>query len=174
MDRLFFAVVPTAAARERIAAVVGQLRRVHGDGGWVAPDKWHVTLAYLGAWPQLPAGLAERAAQAAAAVLAPAPEVRLDQLGDFPGLRRPWYLGAEGSGGLWVLGHELRTCLGSAQVGFDTRPLVAHLTVRRARAPVPAAAIDPIAWTARELLLLRSSADAAAYPVLARRALPLA
>ena len=168
MHRLFFAVVPDAGARAAIARMVDGLRHVHGGGGWVAAEKWHVTLAFLGSWEAFPAELAARAAVVAAPVRERAPAVVLDRLGDFDGGRRPWVFGASAPGGVDALVAALRARLGGAALAFDPRPFVPHLTVRRARERAPSGPIAPIAWTAGEFVLFQSAPDAADYRVLAR------
>ena len=168
MHRLFFAVVPDADARTAVARVVDTLRHAHGEGGWVAAEKWHETIVFLGGWEAFPADVAARAAAAAASMRESAPTVVLDRLGDFDGGRRPWYLGCSGPGGVDALAAAVRARLAGAGLAFDTRPFVPHLTVRRARGRAPAGPIAPIAWTAGDFVLFHSAPDAPAYRVLAR------
>jgi RNA 2',3'-cyclic 3'-phosphodiesterase len=169
MHRLFFALLPDANATAAIARVATNLRREHGDGGWIEPGKWHITLAYLGTWPELPAEFAQRAAAAAARVQSAPATVRLDYIDSFSGERRPWFLGVARAPAATALATELRARLREADVAYDPRPFIPHLTLRRARESAPAVAISPISWTAYELCLLHSPPGATAYAVLARQ-----
>lgn len=51
--KLFLAVLPPPAAVADLAAALGPLHRLPGDGDlrWTEPDGWHYTLAYLGTVP---------------------------------------------------------------------------------------------------------------------------
>ena len=57
MHRLFFAVVPDAAARQALRARVDALD-AGAPGPWVDARRWHLTLAFLGKWDARPADLA--------------------------------------------------------------------------------------------------------------------
>lgn len=51
--KLFLAVLPAPEAIADLAAALGSLHRLPGDGDlrWTEPDGWHYTLAYLGTVP---------------------------------------------------------------------------------------------------------------------------
>jgi 2'-5' RNA ligase len=168
MHRLFFAIEPDAPARAALAAHVAALRTAHGGGGWVAPEKWHATLAFLGEWPAFPGDIAARAARAAGRVDAAPFPVVFDRLSSFAGGRRPWVLLASDDRDFAALARSLHAALDGEGVPRDARPFVAHLTVRRAPDAAPAAALAPVQWTVREVALLHSDPARAQYATLGR------
>jgi 2'-5' RNA ligase len=168
MHRLFFALLPDANATYAIQRVATNLRREHGDGGWIEPAKWHITLAYLGTWPEMPTEFAKRAEAAATRVRSAPATVRLDYIDSFSGDRRPWFLGVAHAPAATALATELRARLRESDVAYDPRPFIPHLTLRSARTSAPAVAISPISWTAYEICLMHSPPESVAYEVLAR------
>jgi RNA 2',3'-cyclic 3'-phosphodiesterase len=46
--RLFFAIVPPPVALEPVRAAVARARAATPDLGWTDPDRWHLTLAFMG------------------------------------------------------------------------------------------------------------------------------
>lgn len=109
---------------------------------WTRPEAWHLTLMFLGSWPEqkvpgLVAGL-----QAAAARHAPF-DVRPGGLGAFPGLQRPrvLFLHLDGGDALRTLAQDVRQAVDRAwpdgpQDRKDWRP---HLTLARVKQPLPPA-----------------------------------
>ena len=79
MHRLFFALWPDEALRPRIAQAAASIVSEHAPGGRaLKPDKYHVTLQFLGDFRPLPPSLVDSAKAAAAAVRSPAFELSLD------------------------------------------------------------------------------------------------
>jgi 2'-5' RNA ligase len=184
--RLFVALEPPAAVRERLAAVQAALRRGAGRAAsevrWVAPENVHLTLQFLGAVAE------ERAAAVAGAVAAAASGARPLDLhvrgaGAFPTPRRPRVLWAGLAGDLDALAALAKDLGGRlAPLGFppEERLFRAHLTLGRARDPrgargleaavAAAAGADAGAWRAEDLVLFRShlSPKGPRYEALAR------
>jgi 2'-5' RNA ligase len=143
--RLFTALVPPAAAvADMAAALTGP-----PPPGWrfVDPAGWHVTLVFHGE--------AEPAAVAAAldtAAGAPAPRLRIDGAGAFPGVRYARVV-ADPPDAL----HALVTAVGGEAAGF-----VPHLTVLRRRgrgSPEPSVRLPRLGgpwWQAEEVVLMAS------------------
>jgi len=98
----------------------------------------HVTLAFLGQAPE------ERLADVTAAVEAAASsvtafDVELDRSGRFPPTGRPrvvWLGIGAGAPNLMTLGERVRAELGRRTIGFDNKPLRAHVTIGRVREDV--------------------------------------
>jgi 2'-5' RNA ligase len=171
--RLFVALEPPDPVRRRIAAAAADLRRAAGRGAdevrWVAPENVHLTLQFLGAVPEPRVGEVRAAVEAAAAAAAGPIALEVRGAGGFPTARRPRvvWLGLAGDlPALQALVRDLGARL--APLGFppEERAFSAHLTLGRARegragpgvagALAGAAAAEPFAWRASEVVLLES------------------
>lgn len=169
--RLFFALVPDEATRARLHQAAMQLQARHAPGGrWINPQRYHLTLQFLGDFDGPSTGIATLARHAAARVKVASFTLVLDRAGSFNNRAIPWWLGpgtdAPGLSSLW---HGLGTEL--AQLGVrlpDARGFRPHVTVLRdARAGLPATAIEPVTWRVESFHLLRSAPGASnAYSVL--------
>jgi 2'-5' RNA ligase len=168
MHRLFFALEPDDRARARIAAFATSLRQADGGAGWSDPARFHITLAFLGSWPDYPEAEAARAIAAARGLTAVPFNVRLERLDSFRGSRSPWFLAAAASLPLRALAADLRDRLVAAGVAHDPKPFAPHLTVRRAREAAPPRAVPPIEWVADDFVLLHGEEGVPAYHTLAR------
>lgn len=169
-DRLFFAVLPDAQAREVIDALAW---RLHDELGLksrpAGRERYHVTLNFLGDHVGLPAALVEQAARCAAAVAQPAFEVRFDRVGSFA---RPRHsplvlLGGEGTAGLNVLTAALGESLG-AWIDPPRRRYTPHLTLLRDDRVVVERPIEPVGWVVQEFVLVHSVLRQHRHTVLGR------
>lgn len=145
--RTFVAVRPPAAAVDHLRAVLPS---------WPsAPERWHLTLAFLGevAEPHLLApGLAQACAGRAPLAL------RLAGSGVF-GRGGPVWVGVDGDRpGLTSLAAAVAQACRDAGVDVEQRPYRPHLTVGRRGRPGPAqlAAYAGPPWTATEVELVAS------------------
>lgn len=149
------------------------LRQLPGAPRWTAPDRWHLTLLFLGAVPRevLPE-LAVRAAPAVAA--APPMRLRLAGGGRFGSVRRPTvaWTGIEGDvAPLTDLATRLTGVARSLGLPVEDRPYRPHLTLGRwrPRAPADGTLPDRLAgyrgpdWPVGEVLLLESRPGAPVY-----------
>lgn len=170
--RLFVALDPPEPVRRRLASTQGELRRAAGrhaeEVRWVAPDRLHLTLQFLGTVPE------ERLAAVRDAVAGVASRSRPLRLtvhgaGGFPSARRPRALWGGVGGdldGLRALVQELGRALGPLGFPAGERAFAPHFTFGRSRdgrgAPGLGGAIaasadaEPVAWRADELVLFRS------------------
>ena len=191
--RLFVALDLPAGAKAALAATMGQLQSVIPAGvRWVNPAGIHLTLKFLG---DTEAGLvtpllAALGEAAAAGDTIPFP-LHLDGLGVFPNPREPRVIYAGVGGDLDSLAQVQRQVEQAiVRLGFprEKRPFRPHLTLGRVRdgvAPAArrqigdtiarqAAALSPeYAWTAGEILLIRSNLtpQGAVYTILGQAAL---
>jgi 2'-5' RNA ligase len=166
MPRLFVAVDPTAEARAHLDRALGPLRGVAGEPRWIPPERWHVTLLFLGAVTvDDVAGL--RHAVATAVAPTPPLTLRIAGAGRFGSGRRPqvFWAGLEGDvGALTGLAERLRGAAQGRGFAVEDRPFRAHLTVGRWRPGRPAdgALPDRLAgyrgpsWPVTEVALLAS------------------
>jgi 2'-5' RNA ligase len=139
--RLFVAVNPPRQLRQELATRLDTpRRRLHL--AWTRPEAWHLTLMFLGNWPEQ--RLPSLAASLQAAVARHAPfVVRPGGIAAFPDLRRPrvLFLHLDGGDALRTLAADVRQAVNQAwpdgpQDRKDWRP---HLTLARVKHPLPAA-----------------------------------
>jgi 2'-5' RNA ligase len=85
---LFFAVTPPAGALTDLDRALAPLREAPGAPRWMPPERWHLTLLFLGA---VPAEQVEELVAAAGPAVAAAPPMtlRLAGAGRFGTRRRP-------------------------------------------------------------------------------------
>ena len=164
--RLFLAVDPPPGAVTALADALVPLRELPGAPRWTAPDRWHLTLLFLGQVPadRLPA-LTDRVAPAVAAT--PPLTLRLAGGGRFGSHRRPavCWAGVDGDvAELTALAGRLADAARGAGLPVEDRPFRAHLTLGRWRPGQPAdgdlpdrlAGVRGPAWAVTEVVLWRS------------------
>lgn len=170
-DRLFFALFPDPPAARQIEMLAQRLRRTHGlTGKPTAAPRLHVTLVFLGDHVGLPPDLVALASQVADRLEAPATEVRFDRVESFRRRRGLPLVLRSGTGGeLVVLQRVLKAALQEVGLARDSRPVYTpHLTLLRDDRCLAAQAVEPIAWTAREFVLVDSLLGRSRHVVLAR------
>lgn len=154
--RLFVAIWPDARARAELAQHLKPVRAEHDDVRWQSPERWHITLAFLG--PTDPDKASTRLTQLVDRKPLPESEpLRLRGSGTF---NTVIWAGVEH--GPWLA--ELAGVFRAAHI--DDTPFRAHLTVGRIRGPQAAqraravahrlAGIDGPPWTPRRFLLVAS------------------
>ena len=164
MSRLFFAVWPDDAAREKLAALAAEV--VAEAGGRAVPAaNVHLTLEFLG---EVEEGRIPGLHAAADSVAGRAFELRLDRLGSFRRARVGWAGCARPPDRLLELQRELATALAAAGFALEDRPYAPHVTLaRKIERPVRARELAPIAWRAHELALVLSESGKARYTTIA-------
>ena len=135
--RIFVAVDPDATVRAAAALAARTVAR-HLEGGgrerirWVAPERLHVTLRFLGEVTEANTGAVRGVLQAPFET--GAFTARVSRLGCFPpsGAPRVVWLGiAEGGDGMAAARSELDRRLASVGFAPETRPFRAHVTLGR-------------------------------------------
>ena len=151
--RLFFALWPDAATRERLADWTRAIHRASG-GRAMRPENVHLTLAFLGS-TQI---AALPAITAAAGTVAPrAFTLRIDEPGYWRHNQIAWAGVNESPPELDALAGDLRAALVAAKIAFDPKAFVAHITlVRKARPGFKLPKLEPIDWPVRDFVLVRS------------------
>ena len=140
--RLFVGIELDARWRRWLVDVAARLRRCDpGEFRWVSPEVLHLTIVFLGAQPSssLPR---IRAAVCAAASRSPPCQLRPGKTGTFGG-RSPrviWVAAVDAQAGLERLRSAVGSELDAARVSYDPKPLVAHITLARARRGQPSRA----------------------------------
>jgi 2'-5' RNA ligase len=160
--RLFAGIVLDDVARSACASVARRLRATGFAAAYEDPQKFHMTLAFLG---NVPPGrvLAIESAIAEAARREPF-AIRFDRLGAFPHVRRPRvvFVGASEQGAAFRdLAGSLRASLTREGFSFVDDP-VAHVTIARVKSPVrplPIVDVVPAATTVHAVALFESLFD---------------
>ncbi|SOE00895.1 2'-5' RNA ligase [Blastococcus haudaquaticus] len=123
-----------------MAAAVAPLTSAAGAPRWTVPERWHLTLLFLGA---VPAGCVEPLVSAAGPAVAgtPAMRLRLAGGGRFGSLRRPQvaWAGLDGDvAALVALAERLADAARAVGLPVEDRPFRPHLTLGRWRPRQPA------------------------------------
>jgi 2'-5' RNA ligase len=164
MARLFFALWPDAAAREKLAWLAGEIAAA-GEGKPVPAAKIHLTLAFLGSVAE--ERVAE-AARAASELQSPAFALEVDRIGAFRSARVAWAGISRPPGELIALQAQLAAGLRARGFELEEREFAPHLTlVRKFGKGMPAASIESIPWEARDIALVRSGEGTGRYTTLA-------
>lgn len=167
--RLFFALWPGEDVRHAIAARAGDFDAACAPGGRaVVPQRYHLTLQFLGSFAGLPEATVEGAIDAGERVRAPEFALLLDRIGSFE-RNRVWWLGCDVAPGLRHLHDQLAAALGAVDLRADVAPFVPHVTLGRGQKQrLQTRAVDPLAWPLRDFVLVDSAAGAPAYQILRR------
>ena len=160
LNRLFFALWPGESVRASCSEAARDLRvRMQPSGYLSAPERYHITLLFLG--DTVSPEQQVLALQAAASVHAPPFNLKLDSASSFRNKQIPWWLGPrEPPVELNLLQERLHEAMTAARVVPERMRFVPHLTILRdARTPLPTTAIKPVEWKVDEFVLLRSRLD---------------
>ena len=154
--RLFFALWPDDGLRAALASAVDAVG-VGGRGRRVAVAKYHVTLHFLGGWPEFPAGIVEAARDAATRVRASAFELVVDHAGGFTRSRVGW-LAPAANAGLDALWSSLGAALDAAEIPRRAAESFSpHVTVlRNVRGSIDPVPIQPLSWPVEDFVLVHS------------------
>lgn len=175
-DRLFLAVLPDPAARERLTALARSLALDHGlHGRALRPEHLHITLHHLGDYRTIPQNIVDAASRAVASLVStPIFPVSLDRVVTFqrPGAKPIVAVGGEGVAALEGFHRQLQKAL--VRQGIKPEPrFKPHATLVYDRQGVPERSIDPIAWTVGEVVLVHSLLGRTTHEHLARWSLGL-
>lgn len=132
--RLFVAIDLPDPVRREVRDATAPLREADLPVRWVEPDKYHVTMKFLGEMrPEAredAVRLLRRAASGSSSM-----ELELESMGAFPSLRRPrvLWVGVGATPPLRALKHDLEHAFARMGVEMETRAFRPHVTVGRAR-----------------------------------------
>jgi 2'-5' RNA ligase len=156
--RLFLAVVPDAATAERIHQLAAVLKRAHHfDGKLIAAERLHISLFALGG---LNEGQLRAAWEAAMDVRTEPFEVSFDRTASFRGQPGNCPFVLVGEQGLHRL-QAFRQMLGAAMTRRGLRRVAStnftpHVTLLYDARSIGEYPIEPIGWTVKEFVLVRS------------------
>jgi len=120
--RLFTAVQPSPGFRTALTDLQDRLREAGVTGRYREPDGLHLTLAFIGEWP-------EDVTELLPAVRKPF-SLTLSHLGIFPEANVLW-AGVRPSEELEQLARQVRSSLADAGVPFDRKNFCPHITLAR-------------------------------------------
>jgi len=120
--RLFVALRPTEEFKEALSALQGQLRRAGVEGKYLDKASLHLTLAFIGEWP-------ENVTACLPPVMAPF-SIMLSHIGVFQRAKVLW-AGVEDSEGLNRLARAVRQRLRDNGIPFDPQAFNPHITLIR-------------------------------------------
>ena len=176
LHRLFFALLPSGDERARLASVAAGLHASHPRTRWVDPQRYHLTLHYLGESSGPREDWVVRARQAADGFTGERFDLRLDHLLALGNPRRPALTLAASSSSVELtrFWRGLQECL--IRAGFKDhvgRQFVPHLTLGygEPEPPTPEIASIPLAPTA--FVLVQSVEGQADYTFLGHWPLPM-
>lgn len=121
--RLFIAIQPDRDVRNTLRAVQNDLRRRGVEGNYTKVENLHLTLAFIGEYPD-PDAVMEAMEQ----VRFDAFPMRLTELGTFGDV---WWAGMEGGAALDALVRRLHHALAENGIPFDRKAFRPHVTLIR-------------------------------------------
>lgn len=167
---LFFALRPDAQATQRIRGLAIEQREAHGLEGKITEDEQlHVTVCFLGSLAKLPPD-AVAVADVAARNIQLAPfTLTFDRVKSFPGSNALVLCREDDCVPLVQLRNRLLVALArSGRFRLERREFRPHVTLMHDPHLVGLHEVEPVSWTARELLLMRSHQGLEPYQVLGR------
>jgi 2'-5' RNA ligase len=156
--RLFFAIELATPVAEALHQATGPLRAVEPELAWVAPERLHLTMKFLGDVDD--AGTERLLAAVDSITGRHRPfEMTLGGVGAFPNFRRARvvWLGVGSDPRLEWLHHDLEVACGAAGFEVEGRAFRPHITLARVRAPLPPDRVRPLARAARRVAFATTS-----------------
>ena len=134
--RLFTGIDLSGEVKENLERMLTHLRpfaHLH----WSAVYNLHITLKFIGEWPETrldEAGAALRGVKSRAAI-----PIAIRELGWFPNARSPrvFWAGVDGGSQLAGLAHDAEQSLEPLGIAKETREYMPHLTLARIKQPAP-------------------------------------
>ena len=120
--RLFIGLRPSDEFRTALTLLQSRLQSAGICAGYQAPSNLHMTLAFIGDWPENVSGVLPEVTQ-------PFP-LTLSKIGIFPEAKVIW-AGVEPSEKLDLLAEQVRNSLAESDIRFDRKPFVPHITLGR-------------------------------------------
>lgn len=150
--RLFLAVEFQQELRRALREATAPLRALVPDAGWVAEDRLHLTLKFLGEQPETLVEPLTAAVREIAGRHWPV-AMRLGGVGAFPNLRRPRviWVGIAPTPKLELLQHDVEEGCSALGVEVEGKPFRPHLTIGRLRGTEDREAARELGRVAREI-----------------------
>ena len=150
--RLFIAIPLDEGMRRAVQSVQAEFRRHGVRGNYTKPENLHLTLAFIGEYPDPDAVL-----EAMSAVSPRPMRLRLEGIGAFGDL---WWISLGKCEALETYVRALRRALAEAGIPFDRKRFTPHITLLRRAEPgpygIPAIRVPPLSSPIRRVVLMRS------------------
>ena len=175
-DNFFFAVLPDEPARTQARIIADeQALRVGRPAYRVPSNCLHVSIAGLGVGAFVNEDVVVAVRGAVDGLVAPVFRVALNRLQTWTGQSQPWVLtGDDGVGGFQLLFDALRMKLKAEGIELPwPARLTPHMTLARNGPRAHLDLIQPVRWTAVELVLVQSHVGEGRYTIAARWPLKL-
>lgn len=169
-DRIFLAALPDAGAIIKMQQLTQRIKTQHGlTGKPIIDGRLHITLIDLDDQVDLPSTLLDAIARAAAGISQPAFDVVFDQVEFFPRARACLLTESARSDGFPLLKQSLAVALKAEGVPRK-KASTPHVTLLYDTKAVSRQAVDSVAWTVNEFVLVHSDLDRPGLPynILAR------
>ena len=121
--RLFIAIQPNKSVRAALRAVQNELRRRGVEGNYTRMENLHLTLAFIGEYPD-----ADAVTDALQSLRFEPFTIRTEGFGSFGDL---WWMGLASDGELEALDRRLRHVLADNAIPFDRKSFRPHVTLIR-------------------------------------------
>lgn len=173
VHRLFFALMPDAATRERLTAIATGLKAARPGlrARWIHPDRYHTTLHFLGDHAALRPTLVEAAIAAADKLRAAPFNWTLDGVTSFRGRSPPCVLhGVETCPSLQALWSALgKTLVLAGQGARLERSFTPHVTLAYSHGTMlEPAEVEAVEWPVTDFVLVHSVVGQGGYQTLGR------
>ncbi len=135
MIRSFIAVEIDSGTKKEITRVVAEFKKSEADVKWVTENQMHLTLKFLGSIDEIKIPEIQKSLNTVCANNGRF-SISLDEIGAFPGLKRPkilWVGLNTGAENLKKIHAEIETCLEKTGIEKENRAYRPHLTIGRIR-----------------------------------------
>ena len=147
--RLFIAIGLSDEMKDALVRAQNDMYDRGVRGGYTPEENMHVTLAFIGEYPE-----AQTVMDALAAVSFTPFELSLEGIGCFGDL---WWAGLKGSAPLEALARRVRRALAEGAIPFDKKRFSPHITlIRRASKDASGVAVPPASMRVDAVSLMRS------------------
>jgi RNA 2',3'-cyclic 3'-phosphodiesterase len=128
--RVFVALDIHAEIRQRIAQFMDDLRGFAPEARWVSPESMHLTLKFIGEWPE---ERLEELKRALSAVRGQPPEITFSATGFFPAVKsaRVFWVGIQAGTELAALANAIDAATSALGIASEQRAYTPHLTLAR-------------------------------------------
>ena len=147
--RLFIAINLSDAMKDSLINMQNALYNRGVRGNYTSEEKLHLTLAFIGEYPD-----AETVLDALASVAFRPFALSLEGMGRFGDL---WWAGMKDSAALTAVVRRIRRALAENNIPFDKKRFSPHITlIRKASGNLPGFAPEPASMTVNTISLMRS------------------
>jgi RNA 2',3'-cyclic 3'-phosphodiesterase len=170
VHRLFFALFPSDAVRDRLIGVAAKLQAEAVRASWIEPSRYHATLHFLGDYSMLRPDLIDAAKKVAQSIRCAPFTWTLDRVASFRGQRPPCIMRSEDTPApLQLLWDDMRQALILERHGQQiVNNFTPHVTLGYGQAAIASKLVEPIDWSIDGFALVHSLVGRSEYRILDR------